>query len=51
MGERLHLLVAEGPLPPALAAETAALARTHASRMGGVNTRAFVQAFSQLLDL
>lgn len=50
VGDRLHTLIMGAPMPTALGAEAAALAKKHAAKLGGVNTRAFVKAFAQLLD-
>lgn len=48
---RLHALIIGGPMPAELEREAAQLAKKHAAKMGGVDTRAFVQALSQSLDV
>ena len=49
VAERLHELIEGTPLPAELATQASMLASKHATKMGGVDTRAFVKAFAQLL--
>lgn len=51
VSERLHLLLLGAPMSAELTSQAAVLAKKHAAKMGGVDTRAFVQAFAQILDI
>ena len=55
IAERLHTLIMGAPMPGNLCVETTVLAKKHAAKLGGADTRAFVQSIRSasrcLIDL